>query len=196
MKYKGADFLYDIDQSWTLFLDRDGVINERLIDDYVKNVSEFKFLNGSLEAFYNLKDIFLHTIVVTNQQGIGKELMTHEDLQDIHNHMINQIEGVSGFIDQIYYAPQLRYLDSNMRKPGTGMAHQAKRDFPYIEFEKSIIVGDSVSDMQFGEKLGMCTVYINAGQTNSQPTHKYNITCNSLHQFALMVLEAKKLKQY
>jgi len=77
--------------------------------------------------------------------------------------MDSEIENKGGKIDKIYFAPQLAIENSEMRKPKTGMALQAKKDFTEIDFNKSIIVGDSLTDMEFGKELGMKTVFINSG---------------------------------
>ena len=65
-----------IDRGWTLFLDRDGVINRRIVDDYVKSWDQFKFLPGVPDAIKRLAGVFGRIIVVSNQQGIGIGLMT------------------------------------------------------------------------------------------------------------------------
>lgn len=151
-----------VDKTWTLFLDRDGVINKHLPDDYVKTWKEFIFNDGVLESINRLSKIFGRIIVVTNQQGIGKGLMTVEDLKAIHQKMLHEIELAGGHINAIYFAPLLVANDSEgMRKPNTGMAMQAKKDFPEIDFSKSIMVGDTKSDMQFGKNAGMFTVFLN-----------------------------------
>ena len=90
--------------------------------------------------------------------------MKRSDVQAIHNHIIRSIHDLGGRIDTIYFAPQLKEENSPMRKPGIGMALQAKKDFPEIDFEKSIMVGDSMSDMEFGKKAGMKTVFITHGK--------------------------------
>lgn len=151
--------LFRPDSSWTLFLDRDGVINVRLPGDYVKTVAEFEFLPGVPEAIAALSKIYGRIVVVTNQQGISKGLYSHEDLDLIHRHMVSSIENAGGRINAVYYAHQLASENSPMRKPGTGMALQAKKDFPEIDFSKSVMVGDSASDMEFGKALGMLTVF-------------------------------------
>jgi histidinol-phosphate phosphatase family protein len=158
------DFLNQIDKSWTLFLDRDGVINRRPVDDYVKNWDEFEFLPGVLEAIKNLSGIFRKIIVVTNQQGIGKGLMTVEGLADIHQKMVLEIEKYGGRVDAVYFCPNLKGADENCRKPGIAMAELAKRDFPEIDFEKSIMAGDMESDMAFGRNAGMKTVFVNTNK--------------------------------
>jgi len=158
----GKRFLKDlnIDKSWTLFLDRDGVINYKIENDYVKNWSQFKFLPDALKAIRVLSKIFGKIIIVTNQRGIGRELMTKEDLREIHRKMLIEISKSGGRIDKIYYCPCNIDDNSRCRKPNTGMALQSKKDFPEIDFSKSIMIGDSLSDMEFGKKLGMLTILI------------------------------------
>jgi D-glycero-D-manno-heptose 1,7-bisphosphate phosphatase len=151
-----------IDKSWSLFLGRDGVINEKLENDYVKNWDEFKFKDGALEAIAGLKQIFGQIFVVTNQRGVGLGLMTEEQLSKIHNNMLEEVSKVSGRIDQIYYCTAVDD-SSEYRKPNIGMGLKAKSNFPEIEFSKSVMLGDSISDMEFGENLGMKTVFIRSG---------------------------------
>jgi histidinol-phosphate phosphatase family protein len=147
----------------TLFLDRDGVINKLRINDYVKSWDEFEFLPEVLDALRILSKHFKHIIVVTNQRGVGKGLMTEDMLQDIHKKMIATIESAGGRIDKVYYCTAISENDPD-RKPNTGMAMQAKKDFPDIDFSKSVMVGDSEVDNLFAQKLGIS--YINA-QNNS-----------------------------
>lgn len=154
------DLDFTIDPSWTLFLDRDGTINARLIGDYVKSIKEFTFLPHALEGIYLLSSLFDTIVVVTNQQCIDKEIITHEELQVIHNHMMTKIHEAQGRIDEIYYCPRLAVYDPLCRKPNPGMAIQAKDDFPTIDFSKSLMVGDTESDMLFGSRLGMKTALI------------------------------------
>lgn len=149
-----------VDSSWTLFLDRDGVINKKLEGRYVTSPSELTLLPGAADAIAKFSTLFGRIIIVTNQQGIGKEIMTHQDLSNVHNSLLEQINYFGGQIDQIYYCPDLAYEDSPNRKPNPGMAFQAKKDFPSINFRKSIMVGDSDSDIQFGNTLKMTTVRI------------------------------------
>jgi D-glycero-D-manno-heptose 1,7-bisphosphate phosphatase len=144
----------------TLFLDRDGIINIHLKNDYVKNWEEFEFLPGVLEAFALLSQEFQKILIVTNQRGVGKGLMTENNLKCIHQKMISEIEKYGGRIDKIYYCTDVNSENIN-RKPNSGMAFQAKKDFPDIEFTRSVMVGDSLSDLEFGKRLGMKTILIN-----------------------------------
>lgn len=154
------DWIGEIDKTWTLFLDRDGVINVRLIDDYVKNINEFEFLPGVLEAFKIFSEKFGRIIIVTNQQGVGKGLMTLKDVDDVHCFMKKEIENQKGRIDAIYVCPQLKSDPDNYRKPSPRMAFMAQHDFPEIDLEKSVMIGDSNSDIEFGKNAGMHTILI------------------------------------
>lgn len=151
---------YPFDNDWTLFLDRDGTINKRLPGEYVWNYAQFKFLPEVLNALPIFNAHFNRVLIVTNQQGIGKEIMTAEMLEDVHEKMLEEIHLAGGFIDEIYYCPDLEIHDPTCRKPNPGMAFKAKQDFPDIVFRKSVMVGDSLSDIQFGQRLGMKTVWI------------------------------------
>lgn len=158
MNYPNWD-LQKIDTNWTLFLDRDGVINYEKKDDYIRNKEEFRFYEGVPEAVANCSRLFGKIFIVTNQRGIGKGLMTENDLVEIHQYMCQEIASVGGKIDHIYYCTAINNNDPN-RKPNPGMAFQAKKDFPSIDFSKSIMVGNKPSDMLFGRNAGMYTVYV------------------------------------
>ncbi len=150
-----------VDKTWTLFLDRDGVINLHFPKDYVKDWDEFYFLEGAIDAIVRLSRTFGKIIVVTNQQGVAKGKMSEASLQNIHFNMLSEIESAGGRIDSIYAATVMADDDQEgIRKPRIGMALQAQRDFPEIDFAKSIIVGDSISDMQFGRNAGMFTIFV------------------------------------
>ncbi|MGZ3861677.1 MAG: D-glycero-alpha-D-manno-heptose-1,7-bisphosphate 7-phosphatase [Bacteroidia bacterium] len=150
----------NIDKSWSVFLDRDGVINKRLENDYVKTLEEFEFLEGVPEAVKILSELFGKVIVVTNQQGIGKGIYSENDLNIIHHYMADEIEKHGGRFDKVYFSPHLAADNHHWRKPGIGMALQAKEDIPSVDFTRSVMVGDSMSDMEFGRKAGMKTIFI------------------------------------
>jgi histidinol-phosphate phosphatase family protein len=172
-----------LEEKWSLFIDRDGVINTRIIDDYVKTPSEFNFIDGTLEAISIFTKIFYPIVVVTNQQGIGKGLMSIEDLNLIHNKMNSDIIAAGGKIDKVYFCPDLANSGSKNRKPEIGMALQAKVDFPEIDFNKSIIIGDSLSDMKFGKNTGMKTVFIGNEETRLANKDIIDYTFSSLIEF-------------
>ena len=151
--------LQKIDTSWTLFLDRDGVINHDKDNDYIYNWGEFRFYDTSLEALSILAKHFNRIVVTTNQKGVGKGLMSVADLDNIHANMLSQLQQSGGRIDKVYYCADLSD-DSVNRKPNPGMALQAQKDFNEIDLLKSIIVGNRISDMGFGRNAGMYTVFV------------------------------------
>jgi histidinol-phosphate phosphatase family protein len=180
------NFINHIDASWTLFLDRDGVINHEKKQDYIRNASEFVFYDGTLEALKKLSQVFNLILIVTNQRGIGKGLMTHQDLHDIHEFMSTAITQTGGRIDRIYYAPDLD-SDAIDRKPNIGMGLTAKTEFPSINFEKSIIIGNNISDMKFGKGLGMHTVYVETTNILQEENEFVDMKTDSLVSFTAML---------
>jgi D-glycero-D-manno-heptose 1,7-bisphosphate phosphatase len=143
-----------------LFLDRDGVINVRMPGDYVKTPDEFMPAEGFETAIRLLAAVFDPIVVVTNQAGIGKGLMTVADLHAVHEKMLRLAHAAGGRIDRVYFCPHRPDESCPCRKPATGMAWQALANFPQIDFENAWIAGDSVSDMAFGQALGLRTVLI------------------------------------
>lgn len=170
-----------VDKSWTLFLDRDGVINKKIDNDYVRRWEDFHFLDGSLDALTKLSQIFGRIVIITNQRGIAKGLYSANDLNTIHEQMLGEITKAGGRVDGIFFCPHLGdEPECDCRKPKPGMANQAKSKFPEIDFSKSVLVGDSLSDIVFGERLGMITVNI----TSSQILKNAMFHCVSLAEFA------------
>jgi len=171
----------DFDKSWTLFLDRDGVINEKLENGYVKTWDEFTFKYGVLEAIARLGRIFGRIFVVTNQRGVGFGLMTEERLNEIHERMCSEVARAHGKIDKVYYCTEIDER-SECRKPNIGMGERARSDFPEIEFSKSVMVGDSIFDLEFGKNLGMKTIFIGSSKETIELDGL--VVFESLHNFS------------
>lgn len=149
----------NIDNSWTIFIDRDGVINHEKHLDYIHTWDEFVFYEGVKDAIKIFAEVFNRVVVVTNQKGVGKGLTKLEDLNTIHANMKAAIEEAGGRIDAIYFCTDLNE-DSPNRKPNPGMGLMAKNDFPEIDFNKAIMIGNTISDMEFGRNLGVHTVFL------------------------------------
>ncbi len=149
----------NIDKNWTLFLDRDGVINVETKGSYITSWDEFKFCDGALDALAGLEGLFGRIVVVTNQRGVGRGIMTLDALKDINQRMTEAVNDAAGRIDKIYACTAVEDDDHN-RKPNTGMGVQAKEDFPEIDMSKSIMVGNNLSDMEFGKRQNMYTVFL------------------------------------
>ncbi len=179
-----------IDNSWTLFLDRDGVINHEKHKDYVHTWDEFMFYDGVKDAMKIFASIFHRIIVITNQRGVGKGLTKLDELHTIHANMQHEIETGGGRLDAIFYCPDLE--DSNpYRKPNPGMGLQAAKQFPDIDLKKAIMVGNTISDMEFGRNLGVYTVFLptTRPEVDLKDT-KIDAVCDSLLAFAALLTTA------
>ena len=149
----------------TLFLDRDGVINKKLDRKYVKDFSQFDFIDGVKSAISELTNIFKRILIVTNQQGIGKKVMSDSDLNLLHSRMVFELNKYGGIIDKIYYCPHLEEKKCNCRKPGIKMFENAINDFPNIKIERSYMIGDSKTDIIAGKTMGLNTVLVSNSYT-------------------------------
>lgn len=177
--------LADIDQSWTLFLDRDGVLNYEIQGTYVRNWEEFVFYPQAVENIVYFNTRFQRLLLATNQRGVTKGIMTLADLEYIHGNMLKNIEDKGGKIDRIYYCLDAETA-SPCRKPNPGMAFQAADDFPDINLEKSLMIGNNVSDMLFGKNAGMKTVFLKTTNPELVLPHPFvDLDFNNLEEFAL-----------
>jgi D-glycero-D-manno-heptose 1,7-bisphosphate phosphatase len=121
----------------------------------------------------------------------AKGLVTHQEVQSLFVHIQNTLAPLGGSIDAFYYCPHLAVVHCLCRKPRIGMALQARIDFPGIDYTKAVIVGDRATDIEFGKKLGMKTVFV----TNNEPLlpkqiPPADIICTNLPEFAQILEEA------
>lgn len=144
----------------TVFLDRDGVINRKMPEgEYVTGWEKFVLLPGVAEAIGRLKLAGLRVIVATNQRGVSLGLYHSQDVEDIHSQLNKILEKSGATVDGFYYCPHDK-RSCDCRKPLPGMFEAARRDFPEIEAGTSVMVGDSLSDIEFGKNVGMRTIFI------------------------------------
>ncbi|MGB3479105.1 MAG: HAD family hydrolase [bacterium] len=143
-----------------VFLDRDGVINVKPPDGkYVTSWLEFKFIRNAARAIKLLNKAEYAVIIVTNQRGVALQHLTEGQLKTIHKRMVRKLKDYNAHIDGIYYCPHDK--DScDCRKPSSGLFSLAKNDFPAIDFSKSWVIGDSLSDVEAGRNLGCKTILI------------------------------------
>jgi histidinol-phosphate phosphatase family protein len=182
-----------VDKSWTLFLDRDGVINVETVGSYITNWSEFQFTDGALNALQHFNEIFGTIVVVSNQRGVGRGIMPMEELKNINTQMVTNITNNGGRIDKVYCCTAVDDADHN-RKPNVGMAMQAQEDFPDIDFKRSVMVGNSLSDMEFGKRLAMHTVFLTTKHEPFQlPNDLIDEQYPSLQAFAQALAHAEVL---
>lgn len=178
--------LAKIDNNWSLFLDRDGVIN-RDKTPYTLTTGDFEFYEGVVDAIKKFSSVFGHIFVVTNQRGVGRGLMTEDALLEIHELMTRSISLAGGRIDRIYYCTSIDNAHPD-RKPNPGMARRAMEEFPAVKKHQSIMVGDNMSDMQFGRSAGMYTVLLTTTGTHAALPHPMvDLQYDSLADFAAAI---------
>ena len=156
----------------TVFLDRDGVINRNLDDDYVKSWSEFEFLPHSLDAIRLLTHAGYQLIIVTNQACINKGILSSKALDKIHRKMLAEIENTGGRIHAIYYCPHRDDENCTCRKPKPGMLMRAASEHD-IDPDNTYLIGDSNRDIQAGNQFGACSLLVLTGHT-----HRTHLTDN------------------
>jgi D-glycero-D-manno-heptose 1,7-bisphosphate phosphatase len=129
---------------------------------YVTAWADFRVLPGVPEAVARLNRAGLRVIVVSNQRGIALGLYSEADVAAIHAKLQDSLRVQAAHVDAFYFCPHDKE-QCNCRKPLPGMFEQAMRDFPEITASTSAMVGDSLSDIEFGKRLGMRTVFIDGG---------------------------------
>lgn len=162
----GSSILRDLR---TVFLDRDGVLNEKMPEgSYVTCCEELHFLPGVEEAIATLNNAGLRVVVVSNQRGIALGLYTVTDVNAIHSALQDSLAKRGAHVDGFYFCPH-DTGQCNCRKPLPGLYEQAAEDFPAITTETSVMIGDSMSDIEFGRRLGMPTVFIDGDAERQKP---------------------------
>jgi D-glycero-D-manno-heptose 1,7-bisphosphate phosphatase len=150
-----------------VFLDRDGVIN-RLRSDYVTSWDTFEFLPHAKDAIRMLSGAGIRVVVVTNQRAVARGLLSVEELTAIHENMRAELASVGATIDAIYYCPHDKGVCA-CRKPGVEMFLKAQQTFPEIDFSRSVVVGDSLADMQAGRRLGCRLILVTDTGCSDRP---------------------------
>jgi D-glycero-D-manno-heptose 1,7-bisphosphate phosphatase len=143
-----------------VFLDRDGVINRKPPEgEYISEWSRFQLLPGVETAIAKLNRSNRRVIVVTNQRGIALGLYTGAHLEALHVRLQRHLAEHGAHIDAFYYCPH----DNNQcdcRKPRPGLFQQAFRDFPDASPSSSLLIGDSISDIEWARNLGIPAIFI------------------------------------
>lgn len=138
-----------------VFLDRDGILNEYLPGDYVKRPDEFRLIAGVAVAVRRLNDAGLPVVVTSNQQGVGKGVMTRADLDAVEQYMRALLRDEAGAtLHACYYCTDLSSVQSTRRKPAPGMLLEAAADLG-IAPDRAVMIGDSPTDIAAGCAAGV-----------------------------------------
>ncbi|HRK04541.1 MAG TPA: HAD-IIIA family hydrolase [Chlorobiota bacterium] len=143
-----------------LLLDRDGIINERIVDGYVTRTDEFTLCDDIVPILRWAKETQRPIAIITNQQGVGKGLMTEADLTTIHDHMRHVLRHRAGVeINAIYVCTSLAQARDPRRKPQPGMILEAIHDLR-LDPSQTWFLGDSRSDAEAGRAAGVLTILV------------------------------------
>ena len=146
-----------------VFVDRDGVINENR-DDYVKSLEEFKLLPGVVRSAARLTEAGLRIVIISNQQGIARGLISPEALRLIDERLLAELAGAGARVAGVYYCPHAKEDNCDCRKPRPGLLLKAAAELG-IDLARSVFVGDSSIDIQAGVAAGCRTVLVLTGKT-------------------------------
>jgi D,D-heptose 1,7-bisphosphate phosphatase len=161
----------NIKMNKAIFLDRDGIINiER--KDYVKSVKEFVLIEGIFDVIKSIKDKGYLVIIITNQSAINRKIINKNDLEKIHNFLFKQAEKQNIIIDGIYFCPHTPNENCKCRKPKPGMILKAAQEFQ-IDLEKSVMVGDSETDIEAAQRAGCRGVLVKEADSLKNIIGKY-----------------------
>ncbi len=151
-----------------VFFDRDGVINERIKGGYVRNWDEFVLSPDLGNVLQQVRAKGYLAVIITNQRGVGREIMTEKDLLKLHEQLQAHLSTAFGVkFDDIYYSTDLSN-DSPRRKPSPAMLLEAAEKWD-IDLASSWMVGDSTSDIIAGKQAGTKTVYLVTKHTDEVP---------------------------
>lgn len=154
-----------------VFLDRDGIINWRIAGDYIRSPAEFRFLPDIFPFLRGIRQLGLLSIVVTNQQGVAKGLMSPQELEQLHAYMQGELRTRLGFgVDDILVCTDPAEHGSPRRKPEPGMLLEALQKWDLAP-ETCWMVGDTRSDMLAGRRAGVCTILVGCEEAPEADFH-------------------------
>jgi D-glycero-D-manno-heptose 1,7-bisphosphate phosphatase len=181
----------------TVFIDRDGVVNRKPIEcAWVTQVLDLELLPGSAKAIAKLNAEDTRVIVVTNQRAISLGLMTEQQLVLLHESLKEKLAAHSARLDAIYYCPHgIDDAHCKCRKPATGLFERAFREFPSIDKRRSVVIGDSLCDIEAGRRLGIPTIFVLGDPRLQKQDREHaaalaDATVHSLYEAVTMLIQS------
>lgn len=162
-----------------VFLDRDGTINRE--KHYLYKIADFEFYHGVIDAIWALNKAGYLVFVVTNQSGIARGFYSEEDVKFLHKNIEKRLQSCGARVDKFYYCPHhpegsvREYRNHcDCRKPGLGMFNQAVSEFE-IDIGRSWMIGDRLSDMDFGLAAGLSSILVETGYGRTVTTDFFRL---------------------
>ncbi|HLF00338.1 MAG TPA: D-glycero-beta-D-manno-heptose 1,7-bisphosphate 7-phosphatase [Anaerolineales bacterium] len=149
-----------------IFLDRDGVIIENRAD-YVRAWDDVAFIPGALSALTGIADSEFAIVIVTNQAGIGRGMVSLDAAQSINERIRDEIVHAGGRIDGLYLCPHTDSDGCDCRKPKPGMLLRAAQELS-LDLSRSWMIGDALTDLQAGEAAGAHSLLVLTGRGAEQ----------------------------
>lgn len=156
-----------------IFLDRDGVINKAPKGTYIKSWEEFEFLPEVFSPLQALTEAGFFLIIVTNQSGIGRGLISWGVFQDMNIKMLKSFHEQGVNVSGIYFCPHLPESGCPCRKPSPMLVTSAARDFN-LDLNSSFFIGDTDNDLETGVRAGCRTIFVATGQQLVEDINKSN----------------------
>ena len=147
-----------------IFLDRDGTISHDPYG-YINNVKDYDFFDFTFDALDLLHKYSNNFFIVTNQSGLSTGKIDIKNLEDIHSYIFDEFKKRKLPLKNIYFADNYDEDYNSMRKPGVGMFQKASKEFN-INLENCLMIGDSIVDVQVGNRLKMKTIFLLTGMGN------------------------------
>lgn len=183
-----------LDKRRIIFLDRDGVINERAQPHhYIVEWKDFKILPKVCEAIRRCKEAGYYVVIVSNQRGIARGICSREQVDRLHRRMLEELKKRGAAIDKIYLCPH-EEGECDCRKPAIGLLHMAEAQLweerkERADKEHSWMIGDSVSDVEAGRAYGVKTIWIRGEKEGLRANADYSV--GSLYEAAELLLAAE-----
>jgi heptosyltransferase-2 len=182
----------------TVFLDRDGTLNEDL--GYLKSAAELRLMPGVGASLARLKAQGAKLVVVTNQSGIGRGLLTHKDVETVHARLQGLLEREEAGLDAVYFCPHHPNDGCRCRKPGTAMVERAVSELQ-LDLHRADFVGDRGHDIELGNIVGAKTILLPCKSTDERmrdaaglARSKPNIMVHSMAEAVDWILKDAALK--
>jgi heptosyltransferase-2 len=158
---------------YTIFLDRDGTLNPD--PGYIKSPDQFELFPGVSDALASVMRAGARLIVVTNQSGIARGLLSREDLNAVHMKLRRLLDAAGASLDAIYFCPHHPDDGCDCRKPNRGMIDQAVRERG-VNLDRSYVIGDHLRDIELAKRIGARSILVTTGVVSSQEAERLNAT--------------------